>query len=86
MAFRENASPIQIICTVIPNLVLLPPILQPPYKMRSFSILFGLLAVIVSTVNATALTYKVAAHEKACFFTNVERQGAKVAFYFAVRI
>ena len=36
-------------------------------------------------VYATALTYKLEAHERACFFTNVETKGTKVAFYFAVR-
>lgn len=53
--------------------------------MRLQSILSGLLAVAVSGVYSTALTYKLAANEKACFFTDVQRQGAKVAFYFAVR-
>ncbi|KAH8805930.1 emp24/gp25L/p24 family/GOLD-domain-containing protein [Xylogone sp. PMI_703] len=45
----------------------------------------GLLASLAPIVSATALTYKLAANEKACFFTNVEQQGAKVAFYFAVQ-
>jgi len=53
--------------------------------MRSLSILLGLLALAVSSVYGTALTYKLGASEKACFFTNVERQDAKVAFYFAVQ-
>jgi len=53
--------------------------------MRPFFILLSLLAVAVSGVVSTALTYKLAANEKACFFTFVERAGAKVAFYFAVR-
>jgi len=35
-------------------------------------------------VSATALTYKLGAHEKACFYSNVENKGAKIAFYFAV--
>jgi hypothetical protein len=35
-------------------------------------------------VSATALTYKLLANEKACFFANVENKGAKIAFYFAV--
>ena len=54
--------------------------------MRSFTLLLSLLALAISTVHATALTYKLAANEKACFFTDVQRQGAKVAFYFAVRL
>ncbi|KAK7890428.1 hypothetical protein LTR67_008315 [Exophiala xenobiotica] len=53
--------------------------------MRSLSILISLLALAVSSVYCTALTYKLGASEKACFFTFVERQNAKVAFYFAVQ-
>ncbi|OCT52595.1 putative membrane protein [Cladophialophora carrionii] len=53
--------------------------------MTPSSILLGLLALAVSSVHGTALTYKLAANEKACFFTDVQRQGAKVAFYFAVQ-
>lgn len=45
----------------------------------------GLLACFFSHVSATALTYKLIANEKACFFSNVEQQGAKIAFYFAVQ-
>jgi hypothetical protein len=44
----------------------------------------GLLASLSSIASGTALTYKLAAHEKACFFANVEQKAAKVAFYFAV--
>lgn len=44
----------------------------------------GALAALVSLVNATALTYRLGANEKACFFTGVENKGAKLAFYFAV--
>ena len=44
----------------------------------------GLASCLVSLVSATALTYKVLPNEKACFFSNVEQQGAKIAFYFAV--
>lgn len=47
--------------------------------------LFAGLASLVSSVTATALTYRLEANEKACFFTNVEQSNAKVAFYFAVR-
>lgn len=42
------------------------------------------LASLVSSVTATALTYRLEANEKACFYTNVEQPNAKVAFYFAV--
>jgi hypothetical protein len=44
----------------------------------------SLLACLSPLVAATALTYKLTANEKACFFTNVENKGAKIAFYFAV--
>ena len=44
----------------------------------------GLLTYFFSYASATALTYKLIANEKACFFSNVEQQGAKIAFYFAV--
>ena len=53
--------------------------------MRTYFALTGLLACIFSYASATALTYKLVANEKACFFSNVEQQGAKIAFYFAVR-
>lgn len=40
----------------------------------------------LAKASATALTYKLAANEKACFYTQTEKAGLKVAFYFAVRI
>jgi hypothetical protein len=46
----------------------------------------GLVASISSLASATALTYKLLANEKACFYTYVEQKGAKIAFYFAVSI
>jgi len=52
-----------------------------------FSILAsGLLACLSPLVSATALTYKLGANEKACFFSNIENKGSKIAFYFAVRL
>ncbi|RJE25186.1 Endosomal cargo receptor Erp3 [Aspergillus sclerotialis] len=53
--------------------------------MRLQSLALGLLATLVSSVSATALTYKVEASEKACFYTNVEQMNSKIAFYFAVQ-
>lgn len=44
----------------------------------------GVLASLTPIVSATALTYKLDANEKACFFSSVEHSGAKIAFYFAV--
>ena len=52
--------------------------------MRIHPLLYGLLAYMLSCASATALTYKLAPNEKACFFTYVEQKNAKVAFYFAV--
>lgn len=55
-----------------------------PNTMRVATLVLGLLATAVSSVSATALTYKLGANEKACFYTQVDQQNAKVAFYFAV--
>ena len=56
------------------------------HTMRTYFALAGLLAYFASLVSATALTYKLDAHERACFFTQVQHKGTKVAFYFAVRM
>ena len=53
-------------------------------RMRTYLTWIGLLTCFFSYASATALTYKLIANEKACFFSNVEQQGAKIAFYFAV--
>ena len=52
--------------------------------MRLTNLVIGLLATVVSTVSATALTYKLEANEKACFHSYVDQTNSKVAFYFAV--
>lgn len=52
--------------------------------MRVAALVLGLLATAVSSVSATALTYKLDANEKACFYAQVDQTNAKVAFYFAV--
>lgn len=52
--------------------------------MHFHSLLLGLLAAAIPSVTATALTYKLEANEKACFFAEVDQQNAKLAFYFAV--
>ncbi|KAL6706266.1 hypothetical protein ACN47E_005556 [Coniothyrium glycines] len=39
----------------------------------------------LTAVYATALTYRLEAHEKACFFATTEHKGTKLAFYFAVQ-
>ena len=53
--------------------------------MRTVLALFSLVACLISTAYATALTYRLEAHEKACYFAQVEHKGTKLAFYFAVR-
>ncbi|PSS23307.1 hypothetical protein M430DRAFT_136103 [Amorphotheca resinae ATCC 22711] len=53
--------------------------------MKLSTLSCGLLACISPLVSATALTYKLGANEKACFYSWVENKGAKVAFYFAVQ-
>lgn len=52
--------------------------------MRLTTLLAGLLAFLISNVSATALTYNLAAHEKACFYAEASQVGEKMAFYFAV--
>lgn len=54
--------------------------------MKLTTISASLLAIASPLVSATALTYKLGANEKACFYSNVEHKAAKVAFYFAVSI
>lgn len=52
--------------------------------MRFTALVIGLLACLVSSVTATALTYRLEANEKACFYKFVDQRNTKVAFYFAV--
>ncbi|KAK3499330.1 emp24/gp25L/p24 family/GOLD-domain-containing protein [Neurospora hispaniola] len=40
---------------------------------------------LASEVAATALTYKLVANEKACFFATTKKANEKIAFYFAVQ-
>lgn len=47
--------------------------------------LLSLIGLLTSCVSATALTYKLIPNEKECFYTQVDTEGAKVAFYFAVQ-
>ncbi|TDZ17780.1 putative membrane protein [Colletotrichum orbiculare MAFF 240422] len=53
--------------------------------MRLTAVACGLLACFVSQVAATALTYKIHANEKACFYAKTQKENEKVAFYFAVQ-
>ena len=54
------------------------------HTMKLSTLSCGLLACISPLVSATALTYKLSANERACFYTWVENKGSKIAFYFAV--
>ncbi|ROW02688.1 hypothetical protein VSDG_01872 [Cytospora chrysosperma] len=53
--------------------------------MKLSTIACGLFALLASEVSATALTYKLTANEKACFYANNQDKGQKIAFYFAVQ-
>jgi hypothetical protein len=55
------------------------------YRMKSTLMSVGLLAWLVSLVSATALTYRLGANEKACFYAVSPKENTKMAFYFAVR-
>ncbi|KAI9885550.1 MAG: hypothetical protein M1823_002649 [Watsoniomyces obsoletus] len=46
---------------------------------------YGLMASLCTLVSSTALTYKLAPNEKACFYAWVDQAGSKMAFYFAVQ-
>ena len=52
--------------------------------MRISTLLTGLAALFATDVAATALTYKLTANEKACFYAQAPSKGEKIAFYFAV--
>ncbi|KAF9283521.1 hypothetical protein BGZ68_005308 [Mortierella alpina] len=51
----------------------------------ALSTLYTLILLSHYRVEATALTYNVAAHEKACFYTWTDVPKKKIAFYFAVQ-
>ncbi|KAG1222045.1 hypothetical protein G6F35_005565 [Rhizopus arrhizus] len=52
------------------------------------SVFLGLLLALASFpsfTNATAMTYNVAANEKACFYVMTDKPSKKIGFYFAVQ-
>ncbi|KAL8669537.1 MAG: hypothetical protein Q9168_005881 [Polycauliona sp. 1 TL-2023] len=53
--------------------------------MQLHLVLISLLGYVCCLSSATALTYKLHAHEYACFFANAPEKGLKIAFYFAVQ-
>lgn len=52
--------------------------------MQFTTLLSATLALLTSKVMATALTYRLDAHERACFYTSSQNVNDKIAFYFAV--
>jgi hypothetical protein len=62
-----------------------PTLTSPLAVMLVLFSLLTLLGTLSSFTSATALTYKLTPNEKECFYTHVVKQGAKVAFYFAVQ-
>merc|ERR1711939_362992 len=59
---------------------------SPAVAIMLFSSQWALiLALLTSTISATALTYKLQPNEKACFFADVKQRSSKIAFYFAVQ-
>lgn len=57
---------------------------RPSRTMKLTAFTCGLLACLVNQVAATALTYKLGASEKACFYATTVKPDEKIAFYFAV--
>ncbi|KAJ2896432.1 hypothetical protein MKZ38_005559 [Zalerion maritima] len=57
----------------------------PNYTGRMMKLSFISMALVATQAAATALTYKLTANEKACFYAGAETKGQKVAFYFAVQ-
>ncbi len=53
--------------------------------MRLLLAAYGLIAWLAVGASATALTYKLLANEKACFYAGTHNKVQKLAFYFAVR-
>ncbi|KAI5799167.1 emp24/gp25L/p24 family/GOLD-domain-containing protein [Peziza echinospora] len=53
--------------------------------MRLLLAITAALFACFNVVSGTALTYKLGANDKICFYTNVAHKGLKVAFYFAVQ-
>jgi hypothetical protein len=42
-------------------------------------------SLLVTLLQATTVTYRMKPHEKACFYTEVQTAGEKLAFYFSVQ-
>lgn len=57
----------------------------PTAKMRTPLLLLSLVGLLSTFVTSTVLTYKMAANEKECFYTHIDKRDAKIGFYFAVQ-
>ncbi|KAJ3495692.1 hypothetical protein NLG97_g3218 [Lecanicillium saksenae] len=53
--------------------------------MKFSTLLAGAAALFSTEAVATSLTYRIEAHERACFFANTNKANEKIAFYFAVQ-
>jgi hypothetical protein len=53
--------------------------------MHVLTTVVALIGCITSFASATALTFKLPANEKDCFYAHVDRAERKIAFYFAVQ-
>lgn len=52
--------------------------------MKPTLLIFSLLACLFSEAAATALTFKLPANQKSCFYAVTKNNAEKIAFYFAV--
>ncbi|KAI8806628.1 emp24/gp25L/p24 family/GOLD [Cladochytrium replicatum] len=53
--------------------------------MGALAVLATMLALAPSLVYSTTVTYRMAAHERPCFYTTADKVNEKMAFYFAVQ-
>ena len=53
--------------------------------MHVLTTVVALIGCITSVASATALTFKLPANEKECYYAHVDKAERKLAFYFAVQ-
>lgn len=51
----------------------------------SFILLFAFVALFTTCIQGAALTTRIGAHERSCFYAWVDKVGEKIGFYFAVQ-
>jgi hypothetical protein len=54
------------------------------FGVWSWVAMLGLLSLVGRVVQADTLTYKLAAHERACFYAIAKDKGEKIAVYYSV--